>query len=71
MLNTFNQRASMGSTDALSIIYRDIIITIFHDALLNDTTELLDFALYAFKNAQNMNYVLESIVNKYNWDEHF
>ena len=33
MLNTFNQRASMGSTDALSIIYRDIIINIYsHDS---------------------------------------
>lgn len=71
MLNTFNQRASMGSTDALSIIYRDIIIAIFHDALLNDKTELLDFALYTFEKAQNMNYVLESIVDKYNWGEHF
>ena len=29
MLNIYNQRASMGSTDALSIIYRDIIICIF------------------------------------------
>ena len=71
MLNTFNQRASMGSTDALSIIYRDIIIAIFHDALLNDKTKLLDFALYAFEKAQNMNYVLESIVDEYNWGEHF
>lgn len=71
MLNTFNQRASMGSTDALSIIYRDIIIAIFHDALLNDRTELLDFALYTFEKAQNMNFVLESIVDKYNWGERF
>lgn len=71
MLNTFNQRASMGSTDALSIIYRDIIIAIFHDAFLNNKTELLNFALCAFEEVQNMNYVLESIVNKYNWGEHF
>lgn len=71
MLNTFNQRASMGSTDALSIIYRDIIIAIFHDALMNYETELLNFALLTFKKEQNMNYVLESIVDKYNWGEHF
>lgn len=71
MLSTFNQRASMGSTDALSIIYRDIIITIFHDASLNYKTELLGYALNTFENGQNMNYILESIVNKYNWGEHF
>ena len=32
---------------------------------------ILDFSLCTFEKAQNMNYVLESIVDKYNWGEHF
>lgn len=71
MLNTFNQRSSMGSTDALSIIYRDIIIDIFRDTLLGNTTPLLKCALDSFQEVENMNYVLETIVDKYNWGEHF
>ncbi len=71
MLNTFNQRSSMGSTDALSIIYRDVIIDIFRDTLLGNTTALLECAVNAFHEVENMNHVLETIVDKYNWGEHF
>lgn len=70
MLNTFNQRSSMGSTDALSIIYRDVIIGIFRDALLGKNTDLLNCAMDSFYKHENMNYVLETIVDKYNWGEH-
>ena len=34
MMNLYNQRSSMGSTDALSVIYRDIIINIFFNFYL-------------------------------------
>lgn len=71
MLNTFNQRSSMGSTDALSIIFRDIIISLFHDALLQPDSKLLSFALDTFDKQQNMNSVLESIVEQYHWGEKF
>lgn len=71
MLNTFNQRSSMGSTDALSIIYRDIIIALFRDALLFQKTELLSCALNAFAEYENMNSVLEGVVSKFNWGERF
>lgn len=71
MLTTFNQRTSMGSTDALSIIYRDIIIHIFRDVLLDASThELLD-AIMIFEKVENMNDMLEQLRNKYNWGEHF
>lgn len=71
MLNTFNQRSSMGSTDALSIIYRDVIIALFRDSLLFKKTDLLTSALNAFSDYENMNSMLETIVGKYNWGEQF
>lgn len=71
MLNTFNQRASMGSTDALSIIYRDIIIDIFYSTCWKPETDVLTFALEIFSEKKNLNYVLEDIVTRYNWGEHF
>ncbi len=69
MLNTFNQRSSMGSTDALSIIYRDIIIAIFREMLLEDETSLLIFAQNLFREKENLNDTLEEIVEKYNWGD--
>ncbi|MEY8336655.1 DUF262 domain-containing protein [Lachnospiraceae bacterium 62-35] len=71
MLNTFNQRSSMGSTDALSIIYRDIIITVFRDMLWENETELIQYTVNTFKELENLNYTLEKIVEKYNWGEKF
>lgn len=71
MLNTFNQRSSMGSTDALSIIYRDIIIHIFRDAFLGGDTDLLQCAVSTFWKMENMNDVLEQIAERYNWGESF
>ena len=71
MLSAYHQRSSMGSTDALSIIYRDIIISIFADAYLGINSKYLETALNAFNEAPSMNYVLESMVDTYNWGEQF
>lgn len=71
MLNTFNQRSSMGSTDALSIIYRDIIINIFKEMLIDGECQLLEYSMNIFSKAENLNYTLEKIVEKYNWGEEF
>lgn len=71
MLSAYHQRSSMGSTDALSIIYRDIIISLFADAFLDKQSNLIRFALSSFSETGNMNYVLESIVDKYRWGEEF
>lgn len=71
MLNTFNQRSSMGSTDALSIIYRDVIISLFRDALLFETTDLLSCSLESFDKFESMNSVLETIVNERQWGDQF
>lgn len=71
MLNTFNQRSSMGSTDALSIIFRDIIIGIFRDALLHNHTTLLMSALELFDEHKNMNIVLDEIARTFDWGGNF
>ena len=71
MLNTFNQRSSMGSTDALSIIYRDIIIALFRDALLYEQSDLLSSALCVFSKYENMNSMLETVASQYKWGEQF
>ena len=71
MLNTFNQRTSMGSTDALSIIYRDIIIELFHAMMFNEQSELLKYAIEFFAKVENFNYTLEKIVEEYHWGEKF
>lgn len=71
LLNTYNQRSSMGSTDALSIIYRDVIITLFKDAFLDNNSDQLTFALNTFEEVSSMNYMLEMLVEKYNWGEQF
>ncbi len=71
MLSAYHQRSSMGSTDALSIIYRDIIISVFADAYLGIKSKYLETALNAFNEAPSMNYVLETMVDTYNWGEQF
>lgn len=71
MLNTFNQRTSMGSTDALSIIYRDIIIELFRDMILSENSELMQYTVDTFATVENFNYTLEKIVELYDWGEKF
>lgn len=69
LINTFNQRASMGSTDALAIIYRDIILHIFSLII----TKNMDNMLLEFdeKAANNLSNALEYIYSAYNWGEVF
>lgn len=71
MLTVFNQRASVGSTDALAIIYRDITINLFKDAILGTKSELLGYAMDTFLEKKNLNYVLDDIIAKYKWGEEY
>lgn len=66
MISTFNQRASMGSTDALSIIYRDIILFVFSKYIVGNMD---DQKLREFNTAENKGVLsaLESLYEKYNW----
>ena len=71
MLTVFNQRASVGSTDALSIIYRDITINLFKDVILDTKSDLLKYATDTFAEKKNLNYVLDDIIAKYKWGEEY
>lgn len=70
MMNIFNQRASMGSTDVSSIIYRDIILHIFSRLVLRDYNNnvFVDFERYV-KNGTA--YALDCIYDYYRWGEDF
>jgi hypothetical protein len=69
MISIYNQRASMGSTDALSVIYRDIILSVFTDIMYNENSMLLQEVKENFARLQNMNSVLEEINNCHSWGE--
>lgn len=69
MMNIYNQRASMGSTDALSVVYRDIILSIFTEMLLNEKGVLLLETIENFTKLQNMNFVLDEINNNHSWGD--
>lgn len=67
MMLLFNQRASMGSTDALSIIYRDIILAIFKEINSDSCSSLITSLIENYSSTQNFNLCLEKIYNDYNW----
>lgn len=69
MMNIYNQRASMGSTDALSVVYRDIILWIFTEILINEKGSLLLETEILFSQLQNMNSVLDEINNNHSWGD--
>lgn len=67
MINTYNQRSSMGSTDALSIIYRDIILNVFNEILYNEQGKLLQEFHSVFSETNNISVVMDRIYEKYEW----
>lgn len=71
MMNTYNQRASMGSTDSLSIIYRDIILNIFYDMIFEKESKLIADIQSSFKDKQNFSFSLEEIYISCDWGEIF
>lgn len=67
LCSTFNQRAGMGSTDALAICYRDIILHIFRDIMLEPLSDTLDMAVEEFRSKGNVPELLEAIYDRYQW----
>jgi hypothetical protein len=70
MFLIFNQRASMGSTDANSIINRDIILEMFtliffKEKQLNGT--LYNQIISTYNNNQNLSYTIDIIAERLNW----
>ena len=69
LLNIYNQRASMGSTDALSIIYRDIILYIFSCYILNIYDNVIrDYDKIA---GDSVLKAIDYIYDKYDWGVKF
>ncbi|WP_343248786.1 DUF262 domain-containing protein [Diplocloster hominis] len=71
MMNTYNQRASMGSTDALSVIYRDVILNVFYSIMFDNKSQLIKDVQKYFDRKQNMAIVLEKIYDEYEWGVEF
>lgn len=71
MILLFNQKASMGSTDATAIIHRDIILEISKEILLDDIypKEYLGQMEIFLSKGQNILKGIENLAEKYNWGE--
>lgn len=69
MILTFNQRASMGSTDAISIIYRDIILEMFICIITEDKKAIIDTFSDIYVNEQNFPRSLEKLNDYMNWGD--
>ncbi len=67
MMNLYNQRSSMGSTDALSVIYRDIIINIFYNMLYKKNGDMLQKVEDLYNERGNFNATIEQINIDYSW----
>lgn len=67
MFLIFNQRASMGSTDATSIIYRDIILEIYLIVYTSKKDYNPALAKYLTKEIESMSRLLEEIAIELNW----
>ncbi|RBN39923.1 DUF262 domain-containing protein [Priestia megaterium] len=67
MFLIFNQRASMGSTDAVSIIYRDIILEIYLIVYSSNENFNPSLAKYLTQEIESMGRLLEIITTELNW----
>jgi Protein of unknown function DUF262 len=70
MFLIFNQRASMGSTDANSIIFRDIILEIFILIFLKEkqfNEDLYYKVINYFNQNQNLSLTIEKVAEELNW----
>jgi hypothetical protein len=71
LLNIYNQRASLGSTDGLAIVERDVILYIFSKILFGENDEKLQEFISIATKQDNLSKTLSEFENKYNWGEVF
>lgn len=71
LLNIYNQRASMGSTDGLAIVQRDFILNLFYRMIFDTQSELLVEFINLTEKKNNLPDCLESMIKKYQWGEKF
>lgn len=67
MILLFNQKSSMGSTDASAVIMRDIILEIHKLCILESTNKKLLFFLDVYKTNKNISFALESFEKEFAW----
>ena len=71
LVTIFNQKASIGSTDAISIIYRDIILYIYSRYEMQITNDIIIRAFETISNDTNVLNALLYIYHNYRWGEEF
>ncbi|WP_252244361.1 MULTISPECIES: DUF262 domain-containing protein [unclassified Clostridium] len=71
MILLFNQKASMGSTDATSIIIRDIILHLIFEIITSNSLNLTIINLYdeIYNQKQNVLQSIEVVSSRLNWGE--
>lgn len=69
MILLFNQKASMGSTDATAIIIRDIILEVFSEMILENekNMDVLSKLGQIYKEQQSLPQSIERIADLYEW----
>lgn len=71
LLNIYNQRASMGSTDGPAIVERDLILHLFSKMLFDcNDNKLIEF-LDSAKKLDSLSRALGVFEHKYRWGEEF
>lgn len=71
MLNIYNQRASMGSTDGSSIVIRDFILNTFNKMLFNKNDNSLKDFIFEIKKRSNLSEAIDESIRKNEWGENF
>ncbi|WP_294364361.1 DUF262 domain-containing protein [uncultured Clostridium sp.] len=69
MILLFNQKASMGSTDATSIIFRDIILEISKEIILEKDNKLSNILDIEYRKTQNLQQTIEYLIGNLRWGE--
>lgn len=67
MILLFNQKASMGSTDVTSIIFRDIILEISKEIILEKDNKLSNMLATDYNITQNLQQSIEYLIRDLNW----
>lgn len=69
LISIFNQKASMSSTDAMSIIHRDIILEIYLNLFTNNikNDNKLNGYISELESADNISRIIEKISSELNW----
>lgn len=67
MILLFNQKASMGSTDVTSIVFRDIILEISKEIILKRDNKLSNMLATDYSITQNLQQSIEYLIGDLNW----